>query len=277
MGKKIFVIDSQFLGTMMQCPRKYHLEHILNLRPIKGYIPFERGWDIHYLMQEYYTAKMKNVSFKLKDTINDVRVIAARQQIDLADLESLFIAFREYIELNKNETWIPRTIEKVFVKTLYEDNELKIVYVGKIDLIVETNVGLAIVDHKTYKRKYPVIKLNIQFAGYSWATGIPYLVVNKLGLQDSGKPEAKHYRVMLHYNKRDWEEFEEIAIFWAKQMIIRQEADFYEPNWSSCDKFGGCVFRHICGNQPEVRESLIRRDFIVGEQWDVSKEKTEED
>lgn len=50
--------------------------------------------------------------------------------------------------------------------------------------------------------------------------------------------------------------------FWLKQAEVFAKADYWPMNDKSCNQYGGCEFRKICGADPAVRETLLQSDFI---------------
>ena len=42
-------------------------------------------------------------------------------------------------------------------------------------------------------------------------------------------------------------------------------------NFTSCDKYTGCVYKDICEATPESRDHRIERDFKIGQPWDVAR------
>lgn len=50
--------------------------------------------------------------------------------------------------------------------------------------------------------------------------------------------------------------------FWLRQAEHYAENNHWPQNEESCNLYGGCPFRHVCGRSPEVRQKYIQNDFV---------------
>lgn len=57
------------------------------------------------------------------------------------------------------------------------------------------------------------------------------------------------------------EEWIKDTMYWIKQAEDCAAEDYWPMNDMSCDKYGGCHFRSICGKSPGVREKFLSGDF----------------
>ncbi len=55
--------------------------------------------------------------------------------------------------------------------------------------------------------------------------------------------------------------------YWLGLMEQYAIQDYWPQNDTSCDKYGGCMFRKICSKSPGVREAFLKSDFEKGPQW----------
>ncbi len=132
------------------------------------------------------------------------------------------------------------------------------------------NVPFMPVDHKSSKRRGEIISLSNQFIGYAWLLGTHNVMVNKIGFQKTLKPSERFTRATLSYTSDVINEWAENAVFWIKLQRHHDETGNYPRNYTSCDKWGGCVYRPICETERGARDYKIRQLFDVKEvKWDV--------
>jgi hypothetical protein len=61
-----------------------------------------------------------------------------------------FVAWRA---IYRNDYWVPLEVEVVKARILYEDEEIRILWKAKLDVIFDTNQGIYPCDHKTSKQR----------------------------------------------------------------------------------------------------------------------------
>ena len=186
-------------------------------------------------------------------------------------LETMDQYFDHYI----NDIWVPLNVEWVHGKMLYEDDDIRVYWKAKFDLIVQANIPQPFpVDHKTMSQDRDQTKLHNQFIGQCFVMETRSMVVNKIGFQISKKPVEKFKRVMHSYtadNLAEWQQ--EIVPYWAYQLLAFQEAKYYPPRWTNCEnKYGRCQFIDVCSADRNMREELLRQGFKIGEKWDPTNE-----
>lgn len=60
------------------------------------------------------------------------------------------------------------------------------------------------------------------------------------------------------------------AQYWIGQAELWATQKYWPMNDTSCNDYGGCVFRGICSKDPAVREHYLKTDFHI-EKWDPLK------
>lgn len=284
MNKPVLVIDSQILNNYDACPSKAYYSFVMNAKTKIKATALDEGDMMHYMMKFHYKLIKHNQEYTgissikghpiSRFTIKEISEIVKRKaekyllSLDLdAELGmEVYRTYNDYWQYYSNETWQILEIESPFARVLHEDDELKIIYCGVIDLL--TNV--AIVDHKTSSRRGEPTGLSNQFMGYCWALGTNNLVINKIGFQKTLKNEEKFERYTKSYPPELINEWKENTICKAKSLykdLLDIENMSRKKNYTSCDKYSGCIFQKVCETVPEARDFVIQRDYLIGEPW----------
>jgi hypothetical protein len=293
MSKKTLVADSQILNTVMSCGRKVNLEFGLNLRPHKKAEALERGDLMHRMLHPYYYGRILNpkphhltitidgkemphpyakfIGMPFNELVETCVEIGRLASFDM-DLEPEYRneclkQFREYAHHFAGDGWIPLEIEQSFSRKLYEDENLIILYEGIVDLVADSPMGVFVGDHKTASRRSDVSDLSNQFMGYCWALDTPRLIVNRIGFQKTLPAKERFQRIVLSYPEGRIAEWQYWATYWLKVYAFYLENDVWPPNYTSCDKYSGCIFMPICTKIPEAREYAIESKYRVAEPW----------
>lgn len=276
------ILDSQILNSIQLCAYKTDLAFNQDLRlPIVAE-PLESGDLFHKLMECYYSdlrdagTEITYDNQKFKESIDKAITLGEEYSVNLSidtkQVSEIIYQFKENITFFRMDGWKILEVEKSFITLLYEDENLRIFLTGKIDVIAEVPyVGLSVIDHKTSKRRQEPEPLSNQFTLYSYATGIPDVLINRVGFQKTLAPEERFQRQNLHYTNYQIEHWKENTIWWAKYYYFCLKNNSWPENRTSCDKFGGCQFDKICKSATEEgRENMITSNFIVGPKWDVT-------
>ena len=188
-------------------------------------------------------------------------------------LETCEQYFAHYI----NDHWVPLETEVVKGEKLYEDDNIRILWKAKLDLVVDTNQAILPVDHKTSKMRRDTLSLSNQFMGQSILMRCNNVVKNNIGFQKTLKAEEKFTREMMSYSyDRQIEWQSEILPTWAYRYLEYVETGYFPPNFSHCDgKFGKCVYHNVCESDRSSREHVLNTDFIYGPVWDIEPEDVE--
>lgn len=276
MSKKTLIITSSSANSVQLCPQRYDYEINQQLcLPNKG-IALEKGDLFHIFLENYYKGLLFNYDnienkIPLHEIVNNAILRVREKSVDLhlesEDSEEVVTFAKEYVLHYQNDGWTPKAVEQKFSVVIYEDDNFRIIFEGKVDLVANTaaqNLDI-IVDHKTGKKNTVPSKLSTQFIGYSLSLGVQNVLVNKINWVKD--PDNRFHRYLLNYDKSIIEEFRQDLIYWSFQIIGHTDNNYFPRNRTSCDKFSGCPFRSICKTIPEARQFKIDRDYVKNKNY----------
>lgn len=179
----------------------------------------------------------------------------------------------QYFDYYKNDFWVPLEVETVKRDIVYEDDEIRVMWKAKLDLTCDTNQGIFSVDHKTMKQRRDSSILNNQFKGQCLVMKTRQVIINKIGFQISLKDTEKFTRPIMSYSADVLNEFQsEIIPHTAYKLLEYSESGYYPPTGHgvNCEsKFGMCVFNEVCEADRNLREQILKNNFVVGPKWDI--------
>lgn len=271
-NKKIVKIDSQILNAFSKCERDFELSFIRNLMPLSYSYSIQRGSLVHDIIMKYYE-EYKASRNRLASSVKAVEFgranITKYESIDVPRGMEILENMKEYFVYYQGEKWLPVDIEKIHKKVIYEDEEIVILYVAKIDATVigEDQIPLLPVDHKSYDRWFDPLALENQFTGYCHVLDVDYLTVNKIGFQKTYPPEKKFRRVKLNISKFKREEWVHNTARIVKDMIFAMENNVFTMRRTQCGMYGGCSKLPICEVDPRAREGIIEKLYKATKPW----------
>lgn len=293
--KKNVIFDATVLTALMNCETYLNYRHNMNLIPIAGKgNPLDAGSLVHLILQEYNRALIAGTKrqdailigmeagqkfYTTESTsIPEENIKAKNGHIEKVGYNYIVSTMEEYFERWKNSHWTPIEAERVVGHVIYEDDEMRILYKAKIDLMVDTyQDGICPVDYKTMKQRRDATSLNNQFRGQAILTKARTVYIEKIGWQASLKPEEKFTRQPISFSAAILAEQINTIVYYAKTLIALQESQYYPQRFTFCDKFSGCLFREVCKSDPQNRQAVLNQHFIAGEQWDPNNEKDDDD
>ena len=287
-------MDSQVMTRLMECERLAEFQFVHNLVPINGKgNSLEVGSLMHKMLETYYRTIRdgfnKDLAVANGLTSGDEYIKNGEDGTGLKNTEAdntkhkngsldrigwkyVKDTFVQYCEFVKGDSWIPLEIEKVKGEVIYEDDEIRIMWKAKFDLIVDTNQAILSVDHKTMRQKRDTLSLNNQFMGQCILMKSRNVIINKIGFQQSLKPEEKFTRHVISYSASRLAEWLQIAAYYGKYLVSLNESGYFPPRFSHCDKFFGCRFKDVCEADMNMREEVIRMKFVRGDAWEIQDE-----
>lgn len=274
------VLDATMLDTYLLCPQKFYLRHRLNRVPPDLAKPLDRGQLIHTGFEGYYKAVQRGDKFEqaMEVLISTFNMATTESQLDHETTSAIKERMLEAARIHRAYDFRVEilAVEESFVYELYSDKTVRILMMGKIDLLVNDPVGgyeRLPIDHKSYERDYPVHRKTNQFCNYSYAMRSNYLLVNRVGMQTSIPPDKKHKRVILSYDPVFHEQWKQNVIKWCYRYLESEAMNEWPLNDTSCDKFNRlCEYYPICDTSgEESKQFKINVQYKLTTPWDVGK------
>lgn len=169
-------------------------------------------------------------------------------------------------------------VEEPFDFILHEDDFIRIIISGKIDLRVNvhgiggnSSYNNLPFDHKFFQRDSLVTRTNNQFIAYTIPTESNFLIVNRVGLQKTLKPEEKFKRPPLSFDPdflQSWKD-DTIATITNEYLSCVKEGK-WPVNFTSCTKYNRlCEFHQVCNSSgQESKNWLLETQYVDREKWD---------
>lgn len=182
--------------------------------------------------------------------------------------------FAHYI----NDAFIPLSVEDVKGNVLYEDDEIRVLWKAKFDLIIDTNqVGIVSMDHKTFKQRRDKSTLSNQFIGQCLLLNSRNVIVNKIGLQTTLKIDERLTREVVSFSADRLSEWQsEILPYYAYKYVQFSESGYWPPDYTHCDTmFGPCPYKVVCEADRGMREEVLRNEFQLAPVWDPTNKEAE--
>jgi len=303
--KKNIIFDASMFTAFMKCARYYDFVYNMQLVDIDGKSnSLEAGSIVHAILEIYYTNLINGFSRSLSIASG----MAAGEEYYFGCLDCKKELCNKHkksdpylgcknvpMESEKYEVgynWIVKTMEQYFFhytsdtfnplesetvkgKVLYEDDEIRILWKAKIDVIINAGLSKSIsMDHKTTKIDRKMSDLSNQFMGQCCILGTNNVIVNKIGFQSSLKPVDKFKREMFSYTSDRLDEWKNVILPNEVYKFLNCiDFDKWEPRLTSCqNQYGFCDFYEVCRLDRGLREGKLKEMFKVGPKWDPSNE-----
>jgi hypothetical protein len=150
---------------------------------------------------------------------------------------------------------------------------------GHFDRFVEYGKKPYITDNKTTgstisSRYWDQWSPDTQMSLYTYAGKAIFDIPIKGIIIDAAQIAVGFSRFERGFTFRDdaqLQEWYESSMYRIAEVRRATRENYFPMNPGSCDKFGGCQFRHVCSKSPVVREQFLKGDFERGERWDPLK------
>lgn len=189
-------LSNSKLKTWRRCPRKYAFKYIEDIRPKSTALPLKRGTWIHECLQYHYDGEGWLKAHQR--LTQDFYKLFEEEREEYGDLPNeVERIMRSYISHYKREDakWVvvDSELDEIIPMPGYSDLSFNFI----IDLIVEDDMGLWLVDHKTVKSfmDSDFMLLDAQLARYFWAaeymgyTPLQGVIFNEIRTKAPAVPE----------------------------------------------------------------------------------------
>lgn len=290
--KATIIFDPSNIDLFELCEARYNYR--VNLRRSLPVIQKNRSLDkgtlAHTGFETYYKLladggtgfanRIDAMTLKMRVAASDPDI----SNMDVSEAEELISVVQENLDFwrHEDEMLTIHQVEQVFAYVIYEDEDVRIIMSGKIDLLVDkpavsgssgyTNLPI---DHKTYSRDSGVLRLSNQFQCYAKTVESNYLIVNRVGLQKTLKPEEKYKRLPLSYDPMILEQWKDNLVKIVLEKYLNCVAmNSWPMNFTSCLKFNRlCEYYEVCDSSGEAAKKFkLESNYIDADPWDVTKE-----
>jgi hypothetical protein len=284
------ILDASKIDLFETCPARYNFRHNHNkgLPIIKKAKALDLGTLAHEGLGVYFKLLESGVDYndRMQACLMKIREISSDASVSNSEPEDVLILLEAVEE--SCDFWRPEdensleilAVEQPFAYVLFEDNSVRIIISGKIDLLVNfAGIGRNAsyerlpIDHKTFSRDSMLLRKSNQFINYCAAVGSNYLVVNRIGLQKTLKAEEKFKRFPLSYDPiyiADWKNNLTTMLLNEYLSCVANEAWPEKP--TSCFKFNRlCEYYNICDSSgQDAKNNKLENEYITVEPWDVT-------
>lgn len=285
------VLDASKIDLFETCPARYNFRHNYNktLPIIKKAKALDLGSLAHSGLEVYFNllAKGEHYDDRMKACLMKIRELSSDPNISNSEpeeVQNLLKAVEEscdYWRAEDENSLEILAVEAPFGYVLYEDDTIRIIISGKIDLLVNfkgigrnaSYEGLPI-DHKTFSRDSMLLRKSNQFINYCNAVKSNYIVINRIGLQKTLKAEEKYKRLPLSYDPiyiKDWRD--NLTKMLLSEYLSCVGDNYWPEKPTSCNKFNRlCEYYNICdASGQDAKDNKLENEYIDGEVWDVTK------
>lgn len=293
-NKANIILDASKIDLFETCPKRYFFRHIANktLPIVQRSKALDLGSLAHEGLAVYYKLLSEEAEYKQRIEVTLMKIREAGSNPDESNSEPEEVShLLDTVELNldywraEDENCLEILgVEQPFAYLLYEDDNIRIIISGKIDLLVNFHgIGHNAsyenlpIDHKTFSRDSPILRKSNQFINYCSAVDSNYLVVNRIGLQKTLKAEQKFVRSPLSYDPiyiADWKAN-------LTKMILNEYLTCVADNsWpekvTSCNKFNRlCEYYDICDSSgQDNKDRKLQDNYVDAQIWDVTEKLT---
>jgi len=288
------ILDASKIDLFETCPARYNFRHNHNkgLSIAHKAKSLDLGSLAHEGLGVYFTllSEGKHYDDRMQACLMKIREISSNPDESNSEPEEVNLLLRAVEEScdywrSEDENCLEiLAVEQPFAYELYEDDSVRIIISGKIDLLVNfhgigrnSSYDKLPIDHKTYSRDNMLLRKSNQFINYSAAVGSNYLVVNRIGLQKTLKTEEKFKRLPLSYDPTyiaDWKR--NLTTMLLNEYLTCVASEAWPEKPTSCNKFNRlCEYYSICDSSgQDSKDNKLENEYVLQTPWDVTKSLT---
>lgn len=293
--KANIVLDASKIDLFETCPARYNFRHNHNkgLPILQKAKALDLGSLAHEGLAVYYKMLGEGISYaeRSEACLMKIREKASNPEESNSEpdeVQRLLRAIEEscdYWRADDENCLEVLSVETPFAYVLFEDDKIRIIISGKIDLLVNyKGIGQNAsyqslpIDHKTFSRDSITLRKSNQFINYCAAVGSNYLVVNKIGLHDQNikspkSAEERFKRLPLSYDPiyiSDWKN--NLTKMLLNEYLTAIATDEWVEKPTSCNKFNRlCEYFSICDSSgQDSKDFKLENEFVLQTPWDVT-------
>lgn len=286
-----FAWDSTCLGHLKKCPRYYQYKILEGWAKPGDAIHLRWGQEYHAALEDY--DRSIAVGVKHDDAIHDtLRALLGRiedwtpepasKSEELKTKENLLrsvVWYFEHYNPDPAETFRLANGKPAVELSFQFEIDDGYLLCGHLDRVAQFSGDLYVMDRKTtsstpgsyYFDQYHV---NNQMSLYTLASQILLQSPIRGVIIDVVQVAVNFSRFTRGFTYRtpdQLEEWLEHTKSWLRLAEGYATEGFWPMNDTSCDKFGGCEFRSVCGKSPGVRDRFLESEFERREPWNPLK------
>lgn len=294
--KANIILDASKIDLFETCPARYNFRHNHNkgLPLIHKAKALDLGSLAHGGLEVYYKMLGNGAVFddRMQACLMKIRELSSNPEESNSEPEDVRVLLNaveqscDYWRAEDENCLEVLAVETPFAYVLFEDDSVRIIISGKIDLLCNFNAighnssykSLPI-DHKTFSRDSVILRKSNQFINYCNTVSSNYIIINRIGLQKTLKTEEKFKRIPLSYDPiyiADW------RVNLTKMILNEYLTAVAENTWiekpTSCNKFNRlCEYYNICDSSgQDSKDNKLENEYVMAEPWDVTKSLTSE-
>jgi hypothetical protein len=282
-------VDSTSIGTLMDCPRKYQLSIIQGYSPREESVHLTFGTLYHEALEVYDRAIAQGATYD-QAVIRAVRKALTRtwnKQLNRPwnsdhkekNRYTLIRTIVWYLERFRADSIVTivladgsPAVELSFrFQTTYASRRGEpFILCGHLDRLGELDGRPWIVDRKT--TKYPIdqeyfakYSPDNQMSTYDFAGRVVYNLPVSGVIVDAAQvlvTLSRFERGFVPRTAAQQDEWYHNLGYWLRQMESYAEEGFWPMNLKHCNMYGGCPFRFVCGQTPEVRQKWLDVKYV---------------
>ena len=290
-AKVNIVLDASKIDLFETCPARYNFRHNHNkgLALVHKAKALDMGSLAHAGLEVYYRGLAEGLHYddRMNACLMKIRELSSNPEESNSEPEEVAVILKaieessDYWRAEDENCLEVLAVETPFAYTLFEDDTVRIIISGKIDLLVNfKGIGRASsyeglpIDHKTFSRESMLLRKSNQFINYCNAVGSNYLVVNRIGLQKTKTAEERFKRLPLSYDPiyiADWKQ--NLTKMILQEYLACIADDYWPEKPTSCNKFMRlCEYYSICDSSgQDAKDNKLENEYVLQTPWDVTK------
>lgn len=284
------VIDNSRLECFTTCPRLAQYRILDKKTFSKSRIALEFGKAIH---------KALEVRYVQTDINNETGLLDAQVQVLQKEFEQIVVPPDDFRTLDRaietmqlyNAYYSRESfkvlayngkpfVEQSFAVPLGQVGGYKVIWTGRIDMLVEDDQGIFIFDHKTTSvlgtTFFKDFVLASGVTGYNYSVrkilGKPVrgtiinAIANRKGSKSGTPTEFSREKVyQLDQHLKEWEQD---MLHIASDFLHNIKRGYFPKHTKWCmGKYGACEFFEVCSLPPEQRNILLNSDMYATDNW----------